>query len=368
MSQLKTAIALTLGDPAGIGPEIILKSLADAGLCDSARIVLTASAAVLRETAERLGLPLELSPDRPDAAALRAGAGAAWSARLGAARFGLLEPGHRLAENLAARGLAFPPEVAEAAWAIQDGRSSLAPGTVGAGSGFLAFLYIALAAALCQDPDGGCRSMVTAPIHKEALRAAAVPFIGHTEILGGLAGVDDPLTMFQTGTLRIFFHSRHVSLRRACELVTADRVLASIRRCDRAMRELGLGSRRLAVAGLNPHCGEHGLFGDEDDAGVAPAVAAARAEGIDVAGPVGADSVFHQALHGRYDAVLSLYHDQGHVASKTLDFDRTIAVTLGLPYLRASVDHGTAMDIAGKGIARETSMKEALAVAIGYAR
>ena len=125
--------------------------------------------------------------------------------------------------------------------------------------------------------------------------------------------------------------------------------------------------QRLAVAGLNPHCGEHGLFGSEDDDAVAPAVKAARAEGIEVVGPIGADSVFFQARTGSYDAVLSLYHDQGHIAAKTFDFDRTISVTLGLPYLRTSVDHGTAMDIAGKGLAREISMNEALAVACRYA-
>ena len=169
-------------------------------------------------------------------------------------------------------------------------------------------------------------AVATTPINKEALHAAEVPFIGHTEIFGELTGTPDPLTMFETN-----------------------------------------GLRTMAVAGLNPHCGEHGLFGWEEVNEITPAVEELKAEGYNIAGPIGADSVFHQAALGRYNSVLSLYHDQGHIATKTLDFDRTISITNGMPILRTSVDHGTAFDIAGKGIVSEISMAEAILLAAKYA-
>jgi 4-hydroxythreonine-4-phosphate dehydrogenase len=181
-----------------------------------------------------------------------------------------------------------------------------------------------------------------------------------------LSGASRSLTMFLTGTMRIFFLSRHVSLRQACDLVRAKTVLECLQDCHQALGQLGLLEPRIAVAGLNPHCGEHGLFGDEEENELLPAIAQARAQGIDAQGPIGADSVFYLARIGQFDAVLSLYHDQGHIAAKTLDFDRTITMTLGLPFLRVSVDHGTALDIAGKGIARSLSMETALLVALEY--
>ena len=204
------------------------------------------------------------------------------------------------------------------------------------------------------------------PINKEALRAAHVNYIGHTEILGALSHSRDPLTMFEVDGLRVFFLTRHMSLREACDAVKKDRVLEYIRRCTKALQQLGVKGK-MAVAGLNPHSGEHGLFGWEEVKEIAPAVAQAQQEGYDVVGPIGPDSVFHQALQGRYQAVLSLYHDQGHIATKTYDFERTIAVTLDMPFLRTSVDHGTAFDIAGKGIVSDISMIEAIRLAAKYA-
>ncbi len=185
-------------------------------------------------------------------------------------------------------------------------------------------------------------------------------------MLGAIAGVDDPLTMFETLGLRVFFLTRHVSLRKACELVTKDRLVDYLERCQGALADLGLKGD-LAVAGLNPHCGEHGLFGDEEGREIAPAIAEARSRGLAVVGPIGADSVFHLAKIGRFAAVLSLYHDQGHIACKTLDFERTVSLTLGLPFLRTSVDHGTAFDIAWKGQASAVSMVEAILSAARHA-
>jgi 4-hydroxy-L-threonine phosphate dehydrogenase PdxA len=173
--------------------------------------------------------------------------------------------------------------------------------------------------------------------------------------------------MFETLGLRVFFLTRHVALRRACDLVTRSRIVDCLERCSAALSQLGLRGA-IAVAGLNPHCGEHGLFGDEEGREIEPAIAEARAKGLAVEGPIGADSVFHLARTGRYAAVLSLYHDQGHIACKTLDFERTVSFTLGLPFLRTSVDHGTAFDIAWTGKAGAVSMIEAIASAARYAK
>lgn len=294
LTQRKPRIGITTGDPAGIGPEIVARTLLDPAI---------------RELCEPVVF-----------------------------------------------GMTDPAEIA---------RAGIPVGSVSAEGGRRAFEAIrdAIDAVRADRID----AIATAPLNKESLKAAGVPYIGHTEILAGLTGSDDPLTMFETLTLRTFFLSRHVSLRQACDLVTEERVYRYLVRCSRALTRLGIEHPRLAVAGLNPHCGEHGLFGTED-ACIAPAVERARAEGVRATGPIGADSVFHLAKIGRFDAVLSLYHDQGHIACKTLDFERTISLTLGLPFLRTSVDHGTAFDIAGKGIASPVSMIEAVRVAARYCR
>ena len=210
-------------------------------------------------------------------------------------------------------------------------------------------------------------AVATTPINKESLKKGGIPFIGHTEIFGALTHTDDPLTLFEVRNLRVFFLTRHVSLRRACDLVTKDRIVDYVIRCTEALRKLGITEGTMAIAGLNPHSGEHGLFGDEEVREVAPAVEELKKRGYQVAGPIGADSVFSQALHGKYNSVLSLYHDQGHIATKTLDFERTISITAGMPILRTSVDHGTAFDIAGTGAVSPISMQEAVRLAVKYA-
>ncbi len=172
--------------------------------------------------------------------------------------------------------------------------------------------------------------------------------------------------MFETNGLRVFFLTRHVSLRNMLDMVTRERIKDYVKRCLEALKRLGVEEGTMAVAGLNPHCGEHGLFGDEEVKEIIPAVLELQEEGYPVAGPIGADSVFHQAAQGRFNSVLSLYHDQGHIATKTLDFDRTIAITNGMPILRTSVDHGTAFDIAGTGKAGAVSMVEAILLAAKY--
>jgi 4-hydroxythreonine-4-phosphate dehydrogenase len=224
------------------------------------------------------------------------------------------------------------------------------------------YVQAAFRAALAGQVD----AVATAPLNKESIAAARVPHLGHTEMLAALSGVGNPLTMFETLGLRVFFLTRHVALRSACDLVTRSRIVDCLRLGSTALSRLGLRGT-IAVAGLNPHCGEHGLFGDEEGREIEPAIAEARALGLAVEGPLGADSVFHLARTGRYAAVLSLYHDQGHIACKTLDFERTVSLTLGLPFLRTSVDHGTAFDIAWKGKASAVSMSEAIYAAARYA-
>ena len=237
-------------------------------------------------------------------------------------------------------------------------------GKVSGMCGKAAYDYIAKSIDLAN--KGDVAAVATTPINKESLKAGGVPYIGHTEIFGALTNTQDPLTMFEVRNLRVFFLSRHVSLRQACDFVTKDRIIDYVKRCKDVLNTLGVEDGTMAIAGLNPHSGENGLVGWEEVNEIIPAVEKLQEEGYDVVGPIGADSVFHLALQGRYNSVLSLYHDQGHIATKTLDFERTIAITGGMPILRTSVDHGTAMDIAGRGIASEVSMVEAILLAAKY--
>lgn len=238
-------------------------------------------------------------------------------------------------------------------------------GKINAMCGRAAYEYIEKSISLAM--NGEADAVATTPINKESLHAAEVNFIGHTEIFGALTGTEDPLTMFETNGMRVFFLTRHKSLRDMLDDIKKDRIIDYVKRCTDALRKLGVNEGTMAVAGLNPHCGEHGLFGYEEVEEIMPAVEELKQEGYDVAGPIPADSVFHQVAQGRYNSVLSLYHDQGHIATKTLDFDKTISITNGMPILRTSVDHGTAFDIAGKGIAGAVSMKEAIRLAAKYA-
>jgi 4-hydroxythreonine-4-phosphate dehydrogenase len=326
----KPVIAVTLGDPAGIGPEIVVKALADPTVREAARVLIVGDRHVIDEALDFTGVDLtpaavKEGDDIPDDAGV----------------ISLLEMN-----------------------AVEPGAYRL--GEIGAAAGRAAYEYIAKSIELAM--AGKVDAVATTPINKESLQAAGVPFIGHTEIFGALTGTKDPLTMFAVRSLRIFFLTRHVSLRQACDLVTKERIIDYVPRISQAMQQLGMpADTTIAVAGLNPHSGENGLFGDEEVREVSPAIEELRKQGYPVVGPIGADSVFHLALMGHYGCVLSLYHDQGHIAAKTLDFERTISVTCGMPILRTSVDHGTALDIAGKNIASPVSMIEAIRLAACYA-
>lgn len=326
-------VGISMGDPAGIGPEVIVKALSKLSDAQPCRVIVYGDARVMEKAAAFWAPGLKVREARP--ADCRAGDS--------------LQPSAGFLPVL---------DLANA------DPASFQPGRVQALCGKASWEYLRAAsvAALAGEIDG----LDTAPVNKEALGAAGIPYIGHTEMLAALTGAHDPLTMFETGKLRIFFLSRHVSLREAIDLVSEGRVLDYIRRCSQALACLGVEGGTLAVAALNPHSGERGRFGDEEDRIIRPAIERARADGLAVDGPVGADSVFHLALQGRYAAVLSLYHDQGHVAAKTLDFDGTVALTLGLPFVRVSVDHGTAFDIAWKGRADSRGMEASLQAAARY--
>lgn len=331
MDRNRPVIGVTIGDPAGIGPEIVAKALTHPEVSEWCRCVVYGQQAALRRIAGLVPHMPAIEPVASIHEALSLGPGAVPLVEVPAA---------------------FPPDVPLGKVSSAGGKASFA------------YVQAAVRDALAGHLDG----IATAPIHKEALRAAGVPFIGHTEMLAELTGSPASFTMFMTGPLRIFFVTRHVSLRQACDLITIERVLVTIVAADRHLRRLGIAEPTLAVAALNPHASDGGLMGDEEARAISPAVEAARAQGVRAVGPVPADSVFHHAIQGRYDAVVSLYHDQGHIAAKVYDFDRTVSLTLGLPFLRTSVDHGTAFDIAGTGQAREISMLEAIRVAALYAR
>lgn len=325
----KPLLAVTMGDPAGIGPEITVEAVLDHEVRQFCRPIVIGDLAMLQQALRFCQMAAVLNPIRNVADAC------------------------------------FVPQsidVIDLGVAVPD---RLRIGQVQALGGEAAAAYIRKAIELARAGDVG--AVVTAPINKEALKLAHVPYIGHTEMFADLTGAKEEMTMFVIGELKIFFLTRHVSLLQACRMVTRDRVLAGIEKAMRSLDQIGVVNPHLVVAALNPHAGEDGLFGREELDEIAPAIAEARRRGHRVSGPEPADSVFHFANLGRSDAVLSLYHDQGHIASKMLDFERTVSVTLGLPIMRTSVDHGTAFDIAGTGTASAVSMVEALRVGARYA-
>lgn len=324
----KPVIAIPMGDPAGIGPEIVVKALASDKVQQAANCLVVGNQQVIENAYKITGISFETN-------IITDPAHANW-------KEGVL--------NLVALD--------------NINMDELVLGEISGMCGKAAYEYIetSIQLAMARKVDG----VATTPINKESLKAGGINYIGHTEIFGALTQTADPLTMFEVRGMRVFFLSRHVSLRKACDMVSKDRIIDYVKRCTEMLKKLGVAEGTMAVAGLNPHSGEHGLFGDEEMTAVYPAVEELKKQGYNVEGPIGADSVFHLALQGRYNSVLSLYHDQGHIATKTLDFERTIAISGGMPILRTSVDHGTANDIAGKNIASPVSMIEAIVLAAKY--
>jgi 4-hydroxythreonine-4-phosphate dehydrogenase len=326
-----------MGDPAGVGPEITARALARPEVIAACRPVVIGDRSVMAATLELLRSPLALH-------AVKSVDDCVWG------------PGRLECLDLANVDAATLPRAA-----------------VSAEAGRAAYEYIATAVRLCQ--AGRIDAIVTAPVNKEALAAAGVQHAGHTEILASLTGTKDFAMLLMGRELRVIHVTTHVALRRVPDLVTRERVGRVIRLAQQTMEGLGRPRARIAVCGLNPHAGEDGLFGDEEKTQIAPAIEDARRDGLDVHGPLPADTLFSRARGGEFDIVVAMYHDQGHVPVKTLGFNYDeqsgtwiglsgVNVTIGLPFLRVSVDHGTAFDRAWKGIANPESMLEAIEVAV----
>ena len=239
-----------------------------------------------------------------------------------------------------------------------DFDGELEKGKITGGAGKHTYEILKKCTELCL--SGKASGVITAPINKEALKMAGYSGHGHTEIFKDLSGASSADTVFCIERLKIFFLSRHVSLLEAISLVKKERILKAIINMNNTMKNLGVKEPVIGIPGLNPHCSDGGLFGKEEECEIEPAIKEAEKMGIKVKGPIGADSIYHLGIKGHFDAILSLYHDQGHIASKTYDFYKTITITTGLPFLRTSVDHGTAIDIAWKGKANSESLIRAI--------
>ncbi len=325
----KPLIGVPIGDPSGVGPEIVVKTLASEEAMKVADVIVIGNQRIVEQAIAITRVNLRINVVK--------------SPKDGTYEKGVLNLIDL--DNVDMQKFAF--------------------GKVSAMCGRAAYEYIEKTIALAMNHE--VMAVATPPINKESLRAGNINYIGHTEIFGALTHTPDPLTLFQVHNLRVFFLTRHVSLLEMLGMIKKERIIDYVKRCTDALHKLGVTEGTMAIAGLNPHSGEHGLFGWEEVNVIAPAVKELQDAGIKVAGPIPADSVFHQAHQGRYNSVLSLYHDQGHIATKTLDFERTISITAGMPILRTSVDHGTAFDIAGKNTVSAVSMIEAVTLAAPYA-
>ena len=315
-------IAITMGDACGIGPEIIAKMYANAQSLPPTLVL--GDEGCIRRATRMLGLPLTVK------------------------KMNSLEEFQSTPGAIHVISLSNLPE-------------DLPFGVLDARAGKAAFDYIRAGIDLALQKR--IRAVVTAPINKEALRLADIHYPGHTEILADFSGTKDFAMMLMNNDLRVILVTIHVSLRDAIEQLTIERELTIIRLAHRAMTQLGFSQPRIAVAGLNPHAGEHGLFGSEDETIIMPAIQRAQAEGIQASGPWPGDTVFMHARQGRFEIVVAQYHDQGLIPVKYLGVDEGVNITVGLPFVRTSVDHGTAFDIAGTGKASEASMRVAVAQA-----
>ncbi|MCB6179722.1 4-hydroxythreonine-4-phosphate dehydrogenase PdxA [Rhodobacter sp. Har01] len=304
-------IGITMGDPAGVGPEITLKAVAEMSVEDRAQTRIFGNLATLRHVATMLSIPIDPGSD-----------------------VGVTD--------LPIKGAPLPM------------------GKLDPRGGDASFRFIEAAVRAAEKGEIAC--IVTAPINKESLNLAGHHYDGHTGMLAALTG-GKAWMLLASDRLKVIHVTTHVSLKDAIARITPERVLETIRQGDAHLKRLGHAAPRIAVAGLNPHCGEGGLFGTEDMTQIAPAVAAARAEGIDARGPISADTLFHRAWNGEFDLIVAQYHDQGHIPVKLVAFDTGVNVSVGLPIDRTSVDHGTAFDIAGQGIAKHINMNAAIAYA-----
>jgi 4-hydroxythreonine-4-phosphate dehydrogenase len=322
----KKNIGITMGDPAGIGPEIIVKALLNQEIHEICNPIVIGDLKLLQYTAKKMKKNLKLQPIIH------------------------LKNSLKLEDKIGIVDLQ------------NINVNELQIGKVSKDSGKASIEYLKRAVNYAM--NGELDALVTAPINKKSINLAGCDYIGHTELIGSITKTDDPITMFWVRGVRIFFLTRHLPLSEAIKRITKDRILQFCIRIDDFLKKMRLINPHIAIAALNPHASDDGLVGVEEKSIIQPAIAELQRRNINVSGPIPADSIFFQAFLGKYDAVLSLYHDQGHIAAKTFDFYGTVSVTLGLPFIRTSVDHGTAFNIAGKGIADSRSLEEAIKVAV----
>lgn len=318
-------VLITMGDPSGVGPEVIVKALASLDASTREKYVVIGDRDKLKRAIAVCGVTLAFREHGAPAAA-----------------------GQPAVRHVAVDGL---PE---------------SFGILSPACGEASYQYIATAVDMLK--AGEAAGMVTAPINKEALNGAGHHYDGHTGLLAHLTGCKSSWMLLASERLNVIHVSTHCSLKDAIVRAAPERVYATIRKGYEHFRRMGVDSPRIAVAGLNPHCGENGLFGREDVDNILPGIERARAEGINVVGPISADTVYHRAYNGAFDLVVAQYHDQGHIPIKLVAFDTAVNVSLGLPIDRSSVDHGTAFDIAGTGKANHVNMHHALAYAEKLAR
>lgn len=318
-------IGITMGDPAGIGPEVVLKAVAEEEISRICAPVIIGDAQLLAHTARTLDLQ---------------------------SGYDIIRQGEPLPENLTEPVIFHLDNIGGF---VEPGIESGAAGKAAAG-------YIEAAVELCA--AGSVDAIATAPINKRALFLGGYSFPGHTEFLAHLTGTEDSAMAFVAANLRIVLLSTHVPLSEAIRLVERDRIIRTINLANRELRRWGIERPRLAVAALNPHGAEGGLFGMEEASEIVPAIEACHGvDDVNVRGPFPADTVFLRASRGEFDAVIACYHDQAMIPVKCLSFGEAVNVTLGLPFIRTSVDHGTAFDIAGKGLAEHSSMVAAIKLA-----
>jgi 4-hydroxythreonine-4-phosphate dehydrogenase len=315
-------IAITMGDPAGIGPEITARLCAEK---DLPALLVIGDEQMMRRAIGITGV--RLATHRVDSIT---------QARFAPGSIDVLQVGNLPAD--------------------------LPFGRIDARAGGAAYAYVERA--IGEAMAGRISAMVTAPLNKEAMKAAGIHYPGHTEILADKSGAAHYAMMLANAELRVVLATIHVPLAEVGRLITVENELQTIRLARDACRQFGIGRPRVAVAGLNPHAGENGLFGQEDGAVIKPAIDAARAEGIDASGPWAGDTIFMRARRGEFDVVVAQYHDQGLIPVKYLGVDEGVNITIGLPFIRTSVDHGTAFDIAGTGKADHASLRYALRMAM----
>ncbi len=326
---MKPFLGITMGDASGSGPEIIVKSLEERRFYDQARMIVIGDSKIMKRAA---GIVNGKKPVRS-----------------------IKSPEEGGTDPEVIDVLDFDNLPADLAFAVIDARAGKA-----------AYDYVASGVELAL--SGRIDAVVTAPLSKEAMNLGGCHFAGHTEILAALSGTKNYAMMLVGGSLRVIHATTHVSMRQACDLVKKERVLSVIELADSGCRLLGVKDPRVAVAGLNPHSGEGGLFGSEEVEQIIPAVELAKAKGINVFGPIPPDTVFYRmAAKNHFDIVVCMYHDQGHIPMKVLSFETAVNVTLGLPFIRTSVDHGTVYGKAGKGTADHRSLNQAIVLAVQMA-